>query len=298
MRTTIIFLAAVIIVLSFSCNNGNDTAESKADSAANAPLGDMPGTTAASTPPDRTEINDFGSLVPDSVQLRYRVHIDTIYGYRNGQVLYTEGDIKIKIPDQGSRGVGSLNSLWPVINRNTAGNRIVIPFAISSSFDPATNVSIRSALKWWSDSVKIDFVERRLQADYIEFVPSQWTQSYVGMTRGRQTVELADWAKTGNIAHELGHVLGLHHEQARFDRDRHVVINCPLDANYRHAFRQDPYAKDFFQYSFYSIMHYGPSSCLVIPDSTKNKLPPGVPGQRQKIASVDYATIRSMYRLR
>lgn len=68
---------------------------------------------------------------------------------------------------------------------------------------------------------------------------------------------------TGIVQHEMGHILGLHHEQKRFDRDSYLVVNADniLDSS------ESQYTKisaaietqNSFQnpYDFRSIMHYG-----------------------------------------
>jgi len=43
---------------------------------------------------------------------------------------------------------------------------------------------------------------------------------------GRQPISIGhNCEKFGIIIHELGHTIGFHHEHARGDRDKHIVIN-------------------------------------------------------------------------
>ena len=63
------------------------------------------------------------------------------------------------------------------------------------------------------------------------------------------------------ITHELGHVLGFHHEQTRPDRDYYVTIhkeNIPdhLEYNFR-KFTWAVIQNLGVPYDYLSIMHYG-----------------------------------------
>lgn len=48
--------------------------------------------------------------------------------------------------------------------------------------------------------------------------------SYVGFVGGEQPVFVGPPCRVGNIAHELLHALGFHHEHTRMDREQHVTI--------------------------------------------------------------------------
>ena len=63
------------------------------------------------------------------------------------------------------------------------------------------------------------------------------------------------------IAHEIGHAIGLFHEQMRHDRDKYVTVHKGnIMDRYERQFdvmKQDEY-KDFSKpYDYLSIMHYG-----------------------------------------
>ena len=67
---------------------------------------------------------------------------------------------------------------------------------------------------------------------YIEFTNSTVNNSYVGRqptgsgpTGGRQIVNLAAFQPTYVAIHEIGHAIGLFHEQSRNDRDTYLNIN-------------------------------------------------------------------------
>jgi len=65
----------------------------------------------------------------------------------------------------------------------------------------------------------------------------------------------------GVITHELGHVLGLYHEQSRYDRDNFVTINWDkIPEMSRRNFEllaEDVMSNYGVPYDYKSIMHYG-----------------------------------------
>ena len=48
--------------------------------------------------------------------------------------------------------------------------------------------------------------------------------SYVGYQGGEQMLYVGPLCNIGNVAHEILHALGFHHEHTRLDRDNHVKI--------------------------------------------------------------------------
>jgi hypothetical protein len=83
--------------------------------------------------------------------------------------------------------------------------------------------------------------------------------SSVGMAGGEQFVQIGahSWNR-GTVCHEVGHAIGLFHEQQRDDRDTYVVINFnninPADQPNFTKLPGGSTAKG--AYDFYSVMHY------------------------------------------
>jgi len=98
-------------------------------------------------------------------------------------------------------------------------------------------------------------------AIFVRSRPGDGCFSYVGQTGlTSQALQLAEpgCASLGTVLHELGHALGMAHEQERPDRNRYVTIRWQniqrgRESNFdleRNAYTGQPY-------DYYSVMHYG-----------------------------------------
>lgn len=123
--------------------------------------------------------------------------------------------------------------------------------------------------------------------------------SSLGRQFARQTIDLDDRCSYGNVIHEIGHALGLFHEQSRSDRDQNVIIHWEnITPGLESQFAQyDAIANDIGAYDFGSIMHYSPFSF------SKNGLPTitrldgtdsGI-GQRTALSTNDIQTLSVIY---
>ena len=129
------------------------------------------------------------------------------------------------------------------------------------------------AIKHWEDNTNLKFVERTFQKNYIYFEPGSGCSSYVGMQGGRQEITLASGCSTGSTIHEIGHAVGLWHEQSRMDRNTYIdILYENIEAGKEHNFRTYGERKmDGAEYTdeldFQSIMMYGSY------DFSRNDLP-------------------------
>jgi Astacin (Peptidase family M12A) len=145
--------------------------------------------------------------------------------------------------------------------------------------------------------------------NYVYFTTSpQHCWSRVGMQgTGRQLIELANDCTTGSVIHEIGHALGLWHEQSREDRDTFVRFH-PQNMLPNTSQFFDPHINDgddVGEYDYCSIMHYPRDAFTSNGQDTievlrPELLEPGVPcnnmiGQRYGLSKGDTAAIAQLY---
>ena len=132
-----------------------------------------------------------------------------------------------------------------------------VAYVLSSAFpDPAR---IHQAIAHWHAKTTIRFVARTAEQDYVEFREiTSGCASGVGRLGGRQEIVLRTECTTGNIIHELGHAIGLWHEQSRADREDFVKVDFDqIAAGKSNNFDQHIIdGTDLGDYDFGSIMHY------------------------------------------
>jgi hypothetical protein len=127
--------------------------------------------------------------------------------------------------------------------------------------------------------------------------------SYVGHTGGAQGLNLGNGCEDeGTIMHELGHTIGLIHEQARADRNKFVHVEMenvsPGAAPNFEMCKKISNGENPVKYDFMSLMHYGPMAfskngkptIVVNKNCTGNKI-----GRRSQWCAGDIEQMVNMY---
>ena len=186
-----------------------------------------------------------------------------------------------------------------------------VPYRIDASVPRNWVSRVRQAIRHWESRTAIRFEEisGSSQASHVVFFDDpngNSCQTRLGRPRsGARMVQLADWCQWGNIAHEIGHVLGMHHENARSDRANFIEVAFAPTASLlmQAQFDADPQQfQNVGPYCYNSILHYGRTdaagSFVITPKANPSGDWAGNPtkiGQRGGLATCDIATINGLY---
>src|SRR5690606_2547822 len=146
-----------------------------------------------------------------------------------------------------------------------------IPFVIDASLPDAVEARIQQAISDWNSQTVVRLVPRPARSNE-HFVRFTGPTSDMGAGEGRsaigyqpgtnQLIRLGSNVSVGTIRHEIGHTVGLFHEQSRTDRDNFIRINMNevqegAEGNFETYVWSGLVGLDFGAYDLNSLMHYG-----------------------------------------
>ena len=152
------------------------------------------------------------------------------------------------------------NLRWP-----TRGGRAIVPYKIDPTAQGLTS-NIQEAIKDYADRTVIMFQPWSNESDFVTFKVTGFNLSPIGRRGGEQIIQLVSNAQVGSIIHEMGHAIGLWHEQCRPDRDDHVKIlwenvepkiDRGVDVNRSQFAMTGTEGQTYGDYDPSSVMHYG-----------------------------------------
>ncbi|KRX28079.1 Zinc metalloproteinase nas-36 [Trichinella nelsoni] len=143
----------------------------------------------------------------------------------------------------------------------------VIKYRFHNSIAEENHALIRQALQFWQSHTCMRFVfdENANSEDHLLFFRGGGCYSMVGRYGGVQVVSIGSGCEyLGIISHEVGHAMGLWHQQSRPDADSYIRIrpeNVMKGALYNFLKRNTNQVTTMdVPYDLGSVMHYGPTA--------------------------------------
>jgi hypothetical protein len=237
-------------------------------------------------------------------KIRYQV-------VRNEKLL--QGDMVLR-PFKNRSGVGitafalaDISHRWP--NRT-------ISYCLTSSLNDTQKTEARDAMFAWSSNANVVFHDDGSPCEGASSHPSatqvqftSWDQPYCKATVGytgeaTETVLITpdtNYCDTGTVMHEVGHLLGLQHEQSRPDRGQYIVIhkeNIQDDQGDQFDIITNDVTTLNSPYDCASIMHYTATTFSKNGEPTITAKDPSTChiSDEERLSSGDIAAVRAMYK--
>src|SRR5208283_3352488 len=178
-----------------------------------------------------------------------------------------------------SMGVAYPSYLWPAVD-----GLVSIPYTIDPASGDLTNLN--TAISQFNSNFAglIQLIPYTNQTDYLNFNfdpnnTSGVCEAYEGRVGGEQTVGGSGTCTTATILHEMGHTVGVWHEQSRPDRDTYVNVNYGAvikasRSNFDQFLDND---QELTPYDYASVMEYPAFSFSRNGEPCIESIPAGMP---------------------
>jgi len=232
-------------------------------------------------------VNDSSTTNITNATMMERLH-DTDLTPVNGTLLLGSTKIPIKFTNYTGTSIfqGDIILTKQIVDGRAAMDKFIInkkwpngeiPYIIDNSVP--NEQRIYDAINYWETKTPIKFIEldnnKPKPPNYVNFVfDFKICASSIGMQDRPQYIKVANWCNKDGIIHEIGHTLGMWHEQSREDRDNFVtVVKDNIREGKEHNFanlrcNQDNVcvtALSIGPYDYCSIMHYPREAFSKIP---------------------------------
>jgi hypothetical protein len=221
----------------------------------------------------------------------------------DGQPVH-QGDIILSRRPDGA-GLGKVSGAG-VLDRSDKWDGGVIRY-VTSGLSSASATNLYAAMQYWTANTRITFSFAGSNGWYpwdpivvFEGTSDNVCRSPIGYNTFGGTANIGPNCSLGNMIHELGHVVGLFHEQSRHDRDNFVNIYWAniLSGN---GSEFDKYSEgslagqDLGPYDYGSVMHYGAYAFSSNGKKTIEAKNGAAIGQRSGLSRGDLWAVRDLY---
>jgi astacin len=184
--------------------------------------------------------------------------------------------------------------LWP---------NATVSYVLDSGLSAAVRERFLEAVAQWEADTPLRFVPPTSETSYVRVRQSSEDSgscvafASVGRATGETTISLEPSCPLDVVIHEMGHTVGLWHEQQRQDRDRYIEL---LYSNLEKTRLSDYDTKilagsDDGPYDYSSLMHYSLYGGSRNGKPTMRTLPPGLPLGGSRLSPGDIDAVRRLY---
>lgn len=213
--------------------------------------------------------------------------LDSLYIY--------QGDIVLS--EEQAMNVATKSGAWSNQTKYWPNNTVYYTFGEDFSAYFQVNLAIQE----WESKTSLEFVQGTGNGNYIEFIHDEENSNWssLGMKGGRQELCISSICLAGEVMHEIGHAVGLIHEQSRNDRDNYVTVhyeNIIEEAFVDFNKFDSGTVTDVGTFDFGSLMLYSSNDFSVNGEATmttKNGL--CFTGQRNGLSAGDVQGVAAMY---